>query len=133
MADLSNRFPDRKRTSFLYIEDALDVRGEVADFLRMVAGDVTEASNGTEGVRKFNENRPDVVITDIRMPGGLNGIEVAREIHRLSADTPVIVTTAYNEIGYREELAALGVKDILIKPFLLDRLRDVVEKYLVTH
>lgn len=117
-----------KGFSLLYIEDAEDVRTEVAGYLRLFAREVAEAGSGAEGIRKFNEFHPDLVITDIRM-AGMDGIQVTREIHRLSERTPVIVTTAYNEIAYREQLKELGVKDILVKPFLLDRLKDVVFKY----
>jgi CheY-like chemotaxis protein len=59
----------------------------------------------------------------------MDGIELTREVHGISEKTPVIVTTAYNEVNYREQLTALGVKDFLVKPFLLDRLKDVVGKY----
>jgi YesN/AraC family two-component response regulator len=114
--------------SLLYVEDADDVRGEVTLFLKGCAGQVYEASNGLEGLEIFRKYHPDLVITDIRMPQ-MDGIELTRKLHDISGGTPVIVTTAYNEVNYREQLTALGVKDFLVKPFLLDRLKDLVGKY----
>lgn len=49
------------------------------------------------GLEKFKEHRPDLIVTDVEMPK-LDGIEMSKEIRKILSDTPIIFTTAYNEM-----------------------------------
>ena len=77
--------------------------------------DVYLAADGAEGLEKFREYRPDLVVTDIEMPK-LDGLEMSKEIRKISPDTPIILTTAYNEDAQVEEGKRIGVSAYLLKP-----------------
>ena len=66
-------------------------------------------------MEKFREYRPDLVVTDIEMPK-LDGLEMSKEIRKISPDTPIILTTAYNEDAQVEEGKRIGVSAYLLKP-----------------
>lgn len=86
---------------------------------------VAEAGNGEDAIKSIHEVTPDVVLLDIRMPG-MDGIETARHIMRLSDPPAVIFTTAYDE----HALAAFDANaiDYLLKPIRANRLQRALEK-----
>ncbi len=78
----------------------------------LVAG---EAGNGQEASARLEELRPDLVITDIRMPL-VDGLELARHISVFSPGTAVIILTGYRDFEYAQTAIQYGVKQFLLKP-----------------
>ena len=76
---------------------------------------VITAENGEEAIRKLNEEKYDVVYTDIRMPG-MSGLEVAEEIKAKRPWTPVVIITGYPTVASAKEAVRLGAYDYLAKP-----------------
>ncbi|MCU6791800.1 response regulator [Paenibacillus sp. WQ 127069] len=76
---------------------------------------VGEASNGQEAIVKLGDHAPDLVLTDIRMPG-LDGIQLAEYIHRNRPNTAVIILTGHRDFEYAQAALRFGVKDFLLKP-----------------
>lgn len=72
------------------------------------------AHNGKQALRKFKENRPDLVITDIDMPI-MDGIALARELRALDERVRVILLTAYSDFNYAREGFRYGVDDYMLK------------------
>jgi diguanylate cyclase (GGDEF)-like protein len=99
----------------LYVEDDPAIREELALFLRRRVGELVVASDGMEGLARFEPQRIDVVITDIRMPR-LDGLAMSREIHERDPDAPLIVTTAHNDEAYFLRAIALGIDGYVLKP-----------------
>lgn len=85
---------------------------------------VGEASNGCEGLEVIMKLRPDIVITDIRMPG-LDGIQMIEAL-REKVDVEYIIISGYSEFEYARQAVKLGVKDYLIKPIDDDELADAI-------
>jgi DNA-binding response OmpR family regulator len=81
---------------------------------------VIVAGDGQEGVRKFYESRPDLVILDVSMPK-LDGFEVMRRVREMS-DTPVIMLTAQGQENDVVRGLDLGADDYMTKPFRLGEL-----------
>ena len=77
---------------------------------------VGEASNGVEGLELAKELKPDLVISDIKMPKK-TGIEMAEELIEKYPDTKVIFLTAYDDFEYARAAIRIGVSDYLLKPF----------------
>jgi CheY-like chemotaxis protein len=71
------------------------------------------------------------VFSDIMMPGGMNGVELAREIRRRRSDLPVLLTSGYSEAA-RRSADAEGVR-ILPKPYRLDELAAALDTVITTH
>jgi two-component system response regulator YesN len=76
---------------------------------------VGEAGNGQEAIGKLDDHTPDLVLTDIRMPG-MDGIRLAEYIHRHRPDTTVIILTGHRDFEYAQAALRFGVKDFLLKP-----------------
>ena len=117
-------------TKILVIEDEETFR-EVLEFMLTKEGfDVVLASDGAEGIRKFNETRPDLVLLDLMLPE-VSGTDVCKEIRSKSA-TPIIMLTAKDSELDKVLGLELGADDYVTKPFstreLLARIRAVLRR-----
>ena len=79
---------------------------------------VVTASNGRQGVEAFKNERPQIVLTDIRMPGidGMDGLEVLRRIKASKFDAEVIIITGHGDIDSAIEALHHGASDFINKP-----------------
>lgn len=115
----------------LIIDDDADVRRINEKVFRNVGAVVMVAANGSEGIRNFFLEKPDLVITDIMMPE-MDGLEVCRRIRQVSS-APVIMLTALN--SEEEIIAGLdsGADDFISKPFspdiLVARARALLRRF----
>lgn len=103
----------------------------VCDAVRMMLAfdghQVETASCGKDALALFDKGKYDVVITDYAMPA-MKGDELAASIKALSPGQPVVLITAYAEMLKSSENPLKGVDFIVSKPFLLENLREAIEK-----
>lgn len=85
------------------------------------------ASSITEGVKSFEDHRPDVVIMDINLPDG-SGLDGFQRIHEIDPKVPVIFITGHGTMTTAIEAMRLGAYEYVIKPLELDHLTDLVER-----
>jgi YesN/AraC family two-component response regulator len=85
------------------------------------------AADGREGVKLFKKHLPQIVITDLNMPG-MDGIEMSLEIKAIKVDTRIVVVTAYDDEDYRGKCEKIGPSDYLTKPIVISTLLAVVER-----
>ncbi len=88
---------------------------------------VGEARDGSEGLALAKKLMPDIVFTDIKMPG-MNGLEFADAFHEIRRETLIVVFTGYSEFSYAQKALRIGVFDFLVKPVSVDALRTVLKK-----
>jgi CheY-like chemotaxis protein len=81
----------------LVVEDELLVRELVVDELRDAGFEVLEAETGAEAIERCRENDPDVLFTDIRLPGNLDGWQIAERCREAKPSLPVIYATGYSD------------------------------------
>lgn len=86
-----------------------------------------EADNGETGLEIVEEKKPDVIVTDIRMPGK-SGIEMIRALREKNNDTAVIFLSAYDEFEFAREALRLGACDYILKPFGDGELEEVIRR-----
>ncbi len=105
----------------LLVEDDDEVAALVSEMLGQLGYEVTHAASGAAALGALADGRAvDLVFSDIMMPGGMNGVELAREIKRRRSDIPVLLTSGYSEAAVQDaELAGL---QILPKPYHIDEL-----------
>lgn len=105
----------------LLVEDDEEVAALVSEMLGQLGYEVTHAASGVAALGALADGRAvDLIFSDIMMPGGMNGIELAREIKRRRSDIPVLLTSGYSEAAVHDaELA--GIR-ILPKPYHIDDL-----------
>ncbi len=89
--------------------------------------EVISAINGEEGLEKFQAENPDIVILDIHMPG-MNGIEVLRQMKMLQPETPVILSSAYQE--FQRDISTWASEEYIVKSGNLDGLKAAVQRLL---
>jgi signal transduction histidine kinase/ActR/RegA family two-component response regulator len=128
--------PRRKRATdrpILVVEDDDDVRSHVVQGLTEFGYRVREAADGASALRALAESPPVCLLfTDIGLPGGMNGRELADEVQRRIPGLPVLFTTAYarNAVVHHGRLDA-GV-ELITKPFTLPDLAQRIERVLAT-
>lgn len=90
-----------------------------------------EADTGTKAIKKFKEEKCDLVLLDIIMPEGEEeGLRVLKIIKESDPKTKVVMLTAVGQDLMIKECKKLGVKDYIVKPFDEEEVVKVVEKYL---
>jgi len=99
----------------LVVDDDENVRDVVRRYLEAGGFTVEVAGDGTEGLRRYRECRPDLVVLDVMMPG-ISGLEVCRRL-RETGQVPVVLLTALGEEEDRITGLTLGADDYLTKPF----------------
>lgn len=87
------------------------------------------AMNGMEAVTMFQEDKPDLVLMDIKMPI-LNGLEAAKLIRSISPKIPIIALSAYSKDQDRNAAMQAGYNDFLAKPYDREQLMDLLLHYL---
>ena len=88
---------------------------------------VGEASNGEAGLELIARERPDIVVTDIRMPR-MDGLEMLRRLREEGCTASVILLTAYSDFTYAQSALKLGAVDYLLKPFHDGELEAAVQR-----
>jgi DNA-binding response OmpR family regulator len=105
----------------LLIEDEWQLGQIVKDSLEMRGFEMLYAADGKEGLRLYQEHKPDVVVLDIMMPH-MDGFTVTTEIRRQDKTTPIIFLTAKSQTTDVVKGFELGGNDYLKKPFSMDEL-----------
>src|SRR2546423_7511398 len=115
----------------LVVEDDEAIRGLLTEVLRDDGYDVREAANGAEALEYVREQRPDLIVLDLMMPV-MDGWTFVEECRREPGcdDVPIVVTSASHDLPRTaERLRSLGVRTCLAKPFDVDGLLALVERY----
>jgi len=113
----------------LYVEDELSARDEIAYFLESKVKKLYLAENGQEGLDIFQKNTEiiDIVISDIQMPI-MNGLEMASAIKKINLETPIVITSAFNDNEYLFKAIETGISHYIPKPVDLMQLVTKVAK-----
>ncbi len=101
--------------TLLIIDDDDVVRASLAAYLEDSSFSVLQANNGLQGLQVFEQQQPDLVICDLRMPQ-VGGLELIRQVTERSPDIPVIVLSGAGVMNDAVEALRLGAADYLIKP-----------------
>jgi len=109
----------------LVVDDELEVRQVLREFLSRRGYDVTTASGGAEAVAIVETVKPDLILLDVAMPD-MDGVETLKRIVAIEPTLAVIMVTANSDIGTTSKLLALGAVDYVPKPFDLDYLDQAV-------
>ncbi|MDA0524198.1 response regulator [Methanococcoides alaskense] len=87
------------------------------------------ASRGVDAIAMVEEVRPDMVLMDIRLKGGINGVETAMKIREMS-NTPIVFITADSSRETREMAELANPQGFLLKPFMDEELGSIVDSVL---
>ena len=120
----------KKATKILIVDDEAYIRRVLELKLKNKGYEVETAINGIEGLEKFNLYHPDVVITDIKMPG-MDGQALCEQIKKSSNKKPYLVIVVTCSVSDGTLQWANNRNDILLleKPFSPSRVLDAIEDY----
>ncbi len=105
----------------LVVDDEPDAVELLQEFLTSKGYEVLTASKGEEALRKVKEERPHLILLDVRMPG-MNGLDVLRQVRQFDQEVGVIMVTAVNEEDTGRESLKLGAFNYIVKPLNLEYL-----------
>lgn len=124
----------KKKSKVLLVEDDVFMIELLAKDLEEAGMEVTTAKTGVEGVQKFQENAPDIILLDLLLPDQ-GGFETLRQIRRLpnGPQTKVMILSNIAEGPDMEEAHRLAVKDYLVKanftlPEIVKKVQEVLQK-----
>lgn len=114
-------------TTLLVIDDSPFASKQIKDTVEDNGYDVIGyAKNGEEGIKMYDELRPDIVILDIIMPG-IDGIETAEILLQHDKDAAIMMLSSLCDTGTLEEIKEIGLKYLLPKPWEDDVLLATLE------
>ena len=118
----------KKKPLVLVAEDSADGREMMRTLLGMKGYDVVVAEDGVQAIDMALQNAPDLILIDVELPR-LDGISVARNIHRRAAlrSVPIVVVSGHDPSRYEAAALAAGCSDYLMKPIDFDRLDAILE------
>lgn len=121
-----------KPLHLLYVEDNDQARFFTLEFLSRFFDHISVAKDGLEGIERFHEAMPDLIISDINMPK-MGGVEMVRTIRPFAPLIPVIFLSAHNEEAIRDEALSSGGEHYLIKPLDFTQFFGIIKKLIHFH
>ena len=116
--------------TILIVDDIAEQRDMTRSMLEKLGYTVLAASGGKEAVATIQKQPVDLVILDMIMPGGLNGLETYLEILQISPNQKAIITSGFSESEQAEEVLRLGAGGYVQKPFTMEQIGMAVRKEL---
>jgi DNA-binding NtrC family response regulator len=115
----------------LIVDDDVALRDSLAETVRDLGFEPRLATSGREALGVLASEEVQGVLLDLRMPGGMDGIEVLRRIRAHPSGPPVVVLTAYASAQNTIEAMRLGAFDHLTKPIGRQELRDLLARMVI--
>src|SRR6266404_2432822 len=118
--------------TILVVEDQDSARESLAELLRGEGYEVREAADGNVAKDLINKLDVDVILTDLMMMPGSDGIEVLKHAREVSPQTLIMLMTAHASVDTAVEALRLGAQDYLLKPLIFEDVMRKVER-LISH
>ena len=116
-----------KSLTILYVEDDGAIFGPCIELLPRFCKTLLTARNGEEGAAMYLAKRPDIVLTDIRMPV-MDGLTMAGKIREISQSVPIIILTAFEDTSYLKKAIDYDIDQYIFKPINYDHLQKTLFK-----
>lgn len=110
---------DDEEASLLYLRSIIDQFCSGFQVIR-------EANDGLEALQALAEKRPDVLITDVRMPG-MDGVALAKEARRLYPEITILMISGYSDFEYARGAVSAGAEEYLLKPLNVMQIAGIME------
>jgi two-component system response regulator HydG len=115
------------KARILIVDDEVGTRTALVQLLREAGYDVDSAADGFKALGKIADFAPDLVLTDLKMPG-MDGVELLAKVLEQAPGVPVVFMTAFGAVDSAVGAMRAGARDYLIKPVNLDELEVVVAR-----
>lgn len=115
----------QRNITILYVEDDPTTYKLLCPMLEGQGYQVLLAKNGLEGLELFRRHLPDIILTDLKMPG-MNGLEMAGIIRREAPAVQIIILTAFSDTDYLLNAIDIGINQFIRKPVEFTKLQAVI-------
>jgi DNA-binding NtrC family response regulator len=122
----------QEKATILIVEDETKMRRLLELQLGEEGFAVHSAADAETGLQILVREKPDLVVTDLRLPG-MSGLEFLQAVKRVNAALPVVMMTAHGTVEAAVEAMKMGASDFITKPFSLDELVLIIRKELDSH
>jgi DNA-binding NtrC family response regulator len=113
----------------LIVDDDEFIRRSLAPHLRDLGYEVEEADSGESALNRLSEFDPEILLTDVQMPG-MSGFDLLKRVRESRPDLPVVIFTGYADVQGAIDAIKDGAYDYLLKPLDLDEIEGVIERCL---
>ena len=117
------------KARILVVDDEANARSALAEILKDEGYSVETAGDGFKATSKLDEFEPQIVLTDLKMPG-MDGVELLRKVKSHDAELPVVLMTAFGAVETAVSAMREGATDYLVKPLNTDELLMVLDRAL---
>ena len=119
--------------TLLIIDDERDICDILEDVFQEQKGyAILKADNGQDGVELVKKHHPDVILLDVKLQAGMDGVEVLQEIKRHHPQAKIVMITGFVEEVMERKIKELGVDAYIEKPFtppqIINAVKDVLQK-----
>lgn len=118
--------------TLLYVEDEEGIRNNINDILKHLFKEIYLAKNIKEALTLYEQNKPDLIITDIKMPDG-TGIELIKKIREKDHRTRVIITSAHTDLEYMLQATELYLIKYVVKPLTEIKLSEALQAFIKSY
>ena len=116
-----------QKLCILLVEDEVITATSIKMGLEKAGYDVCPlATRGSRAIAIAREKQPDIILMDVNLPGGMNGIEAAREILR-TQETRIVFLTGYHDDDVTNQVKDLNPLGYVIKPVSIERIKKIIE------
>ncbi len=118
------------KPKILVVDDEPDICKALAFLLKQEEYSVVTANSGEQAIGKLNEEQFDVVLTDLKMGGRSEGLEVLEKVRGTAPDTAVVIMTAFASVESAIDAMKKGAVDYIVKPFHNEEIRLTIKRIL---
>ncbi len=118
--------------TLLYVEDEEGIRNNINEILKHLFKEIYIAKNSKEAFNCYELKKPDLIITDIKMPNE-TGIELIKKIRKTDSKVRVIITSAYTDLDYMLEATELHLVKYIVKPITEVKLKEALEAFVKSY
>jgi len=125
---------NENKLKILLVEDSPESRAVMGMFIRGVA-QLAYAVNGLEALKKAEEDLFDIILMDINLGAGLDGMEVTKRLRQTVKykSTPIVAVTAYSMLEDQKKILDAGCSHYVNKPFTKKELHDLITNIVKTY
>ncbi len=128
---MNEKYQLLKNKTLLYVEDDIKLQKNIVDILGNFFDKILVASDGDDAYDRYieNQNKIDIVITDINMPN-TDGITFCKHIREFDKNLPIVIISAYTDTDYLLDSIDLNIITYVTKPFTTKKVLSLMDKFL---